>query len=80
MNKEKVTEVVNDVITDKITQMLEEMSTNEFVEMIKDKLTEEGVTFNEEHEDEIFDIIGSRVVPLLHKMGEYLIGKNIPTE
>jgi len=32
MNKEKVLEVVNDVITERITSLIEEMSTNEFVE------------------------------------------------
>jgi hypothetical protein len=83
MNKEKVTEIVNDVILDKITQMIEEMSTNEFVDMIKDKLVENGIEFDEENEDEIeeiTDVIGSRVTPLLFKMSEYLIGKNIPMD
>ena len=80
MNKEKVTQVVTDVINDKITQLIEEMSTNEFVDMIKDKLVENGIEFddyNEEETEEIFEIVGSRVVPLLHKMSEYIIGKEI---
>jgi predicted house-cleaning noncanonical NTP pyrophosphatase (MazG superfamily) len=80
MNKEKVTQVVTDVINDKITQLIEEMSTNEFVDMIKDKLVENGIEFddnNEEESEEIFEIVGSRVVPLLHKMSEYIIGKEI---
>jgi predicted house-cleaning noncanonical NTP pyrophosphatase (MazG superfamily) len=80
MNKEKVTQVVTDVINDKITQLIEEMSTNEFVDMIKDKLVENGIEFdddNEEEVEEIFEIVGSRVVPLLHKMSEYIIGKEI---
>jgi predicted peroxiredoxin len=83
MNKEKVTEVVTDVINDKITQLIEEMSTNEFVDMIKDKLVENGIEFdndNEEEVEEIFEIVGSRVVPLLHKMSEYIIGVNIPID
>jgi predicted house-cleaning noncanonical NTP pyrophosphatase (MazG superfamily) len=80
MNKEKVTQVVTNVINDKITQLIEEMSTNEFVDMIKDKLVENGIEFdddNEEETEEIFEIVGSRVVPLLHKMSEYIIGKEI---
>jgi hypothetical protein len=83
MNKEKVTQVVTDVINDKITQLIEEMSTNEFVDMIKDKLVENGIEFddnNEEESEEIFEIVGSRVVPLLHKMSEYIIGVNIPID
>ena len=83
MNKEKVTEVVTDVINDKITQLIEEMSTNEFVDMIKDKLVENGIEFdndNEEEVEEIFEVVGSRVVPLLHKMSEYIIGVNIPID
>ena len=80
MNKEKVTQVVTDVINDKITQLIEEMSTNEFVDMIKDKLVENGIEFdddNEEEVEEIFEIVCSRVVPFLHKMSEYIIGKEI---
>ncbi len=83
MNKEKVTQVVTDVINDKITQLIEEMSTNEFVDMIKDKLVENGIEFdddNEEEVEEIFEIVGNRVVPLLHKMSEYIIGVNIPID
>jgi hypothetical protein len=59
------------------------MSTNEFVDMIKDKLVENGIEFddnNEEESEEIFEIVGSRVVPLLHKMSEYIIGVNIPID
>jgi hypothetical protein len=83
MNKEVVLEMVNEVILDKIVQMIEGMSTNEFVEEITDKLIEGGVPIDTENEDEmeeIKDLIGSRVLPLLHKMSEYLIGKNIPIE
>ena len=68
---------------DKITQLIEEMSTNEVVDMIKDKLVENGIEFdddNEEESEEIFEIVGSRVVPLLHKMSEYIIGVNIPID
>lgn len=83
MNKEIVLEMVNDVILDKIVQMIEGMSNNEFIEEITDKLIEGGVevdTDNEDEMEELKDLIGERVVPLLHKMSEYLIGKNIPTE
>lgn len=83
MNKEVVLEMVNDVILDKIVQMIEGMSNNEFIEEITDKLIEGGVevdTDNEDEMEELKDLIGERVVPLLHKMSEYLIGKNIPTE
>lgn len=48
MNKEKVLEVVNEVLVDKLTQLIEEMSSNEFVDMIKDKLVENGIEFDDE--------------------------------
>lgn len=81
MNKEKVLEVVNDVITERITSLIEEMSTNEFVEMISDMVHDQtGIEFEtEEDQEELKGIIGSRVIPLLHKMTEYMIGKEIPT-
>ena len=82
MNKEKVLEVVNEVLVDKLTQLIEEMSTNEFVEMITDMVQDQtGVEIEtDEEREEITDIIGSRVFPLLHKMNEYILGKTIPME
>jgi hypothetical protein len=79
MNKEKVLGVVNDVIVDKLTQLIEEMSSNEFVEEISDKLVEQGIVIEtEEDEEELRDLIGSRVLPLLHKVMEWGIGKELP--
>ena len=88
MNKnEKVLEIVNDVITERITQLVEEMSTNEFVEMIGDMYFDQTGKNIEDDTDDDFDkdeylneIIGSRVIPLLYKLTEYMVGKNIPTE
>ena len=85
--KEKVLEIVNDVITEKITGLIEEMSTNEFGEMIGDMYFDQTGKNLEDDTDDDFDkdeylneIIGSRVIPLLHKLTEYMIGKSIPTE
>jgi hypothetical protein len=85
--KEKVLEIVNDVITEKITGLVEEMSTNEFVEMIGDMYFDQTGKNLEDDTDDDFDkdeylneIIGSRVIPLLYKLTEYMIGKSIPTE
>ena len=79
MNKEKVLGVVNDVIVDRLTQLIEEMSCNEFVEEITDKLVEQGIVIEtEEDEEELRDLIGSRVLPLLHKVMEWGIGKELP--
>jgi ppGpp synthetase/RelA/SpoT-type nucleotidyltranferase len=81
MNKEKVLEIVNDVIVDKLSQLTEEMSSNEFVEMIIDKLHEVGIKVEtDEDEEQIRDIIGSRILPLVFKICEWGIGKNIPIE
>jgi hypothetical protein len=83
MNKEKVLGVVNDIILDRVTQLIEDMSNHDFIEVVMDRLEEEGVEFDSENEDvveEIRDIVGERVLPLLFKMSEYLIGKNIPID
>ena len=90
MNKdEKVLEIVNSVITDRLTQLIEEMSNNEFVEMIGDMYFDQtGKNIEDDtDDDEDFDkdeylneIIGSRVLPLLHKICEYGIGKDIPKD
>jgi hypothetical protein len=82
MNKEQVLEVVNEVIVDRLTQLMEEMSNDEFVEMITDIVQDRtgSVIQDEDELEEIRDIIGSRVVPLLHKVCEWGIGKEIPTE
>lgn len=83
VDQQKVTEVVNDIILDRITQLIEDMSNHDFIEFVMDRLEEKGIKIESEDEDsveEITDIVGGRVLPLLHKMSEYLIGKNIPTE
>jgi hypothetical protein len=81
MNKEKVLEIVNDVIVDKLSQLTEEMSSNEFLEMIIDKLHEVGIKVEtDEDEEQIRNIIGGRILPLVFKICEWGIGKNIPTE
>ena len=81
MNKKKVTEVVNDVIIDKLTQLVEEMSNQDFIEYIMDKCQENKIKMDyddEEVQQQVFEIVGSRVTPLLHKLLEYGIGKDIP--
>jgi hypothetical protein len=83
MNKEVVLEMINDVIIDKLEQLMENLSTNEFVEELTDKLIESGVPINiddEEQMEELNQMIGSRVLPLLHKICEYGIGKEIPKD
>ena len=77
MNKEKMLEIVNDVINQKLENLMEEMSTNEFVEMITDMYQDQ--TGEEiEDTDEVSEVIGERVVPLLTKVCEYVIGVDLP--
>ena len=78
-NKEEILEVINGVLVDQLTQMIEDMSSNEFVDMITDKLSNEGIEIEtEEQEEELRDLIGSRVLPLLHKVLEWGIDKELP--
>ncbi len=82
MKREKLLEIVNEVINERLEQLIEEMSTNEFVEMITDKYVEKTgddlEKNNFEYEDEIQEVIGERVVPLLTKITEYVIGVDLP--
>lgn len=83
MNKEKVTEVIKGIIIDRTTQLIEDMSNQDFIEQVMDKLQEEGVVLdfdNDEVQEEIHDLVGKEVLPLLHKIMEWGIGKPLPTE
>jgi hypothetical protein len=79
--KEKVTEVVKGMIVDRITEMTEDMSNHDFVENVMDRLEGEGVVLdfeNEEVQEEISELIGKQVLPLLLKIMEWGIGKELP--
>jgi len=79
--KEKVTKVVKGMIVDRITEMTEDMSNHDFVENVMDRLEEEGIVLdfeNEEVQEEISELIGNQVVPLLLKIMEWGIGKELP--
>jgi len=87
VKNEKLLEIINEVVGEKLSQLIEEMSDNEFVEMIGDMYFDQTGKNLEDDTDDDFDkdeylneIIGSRVIPLLHKLTEYMIGKSIPTE
>lgn len=77
MNKEKMLEIVNEVINQKLENLMEEISTPEFVEMITDMYQDQ--TGEEiEDTDEVQEVIGERVIPLLTKVTEYVIGVDLP--
>lgn len=83
MNKEKVTEVIKGIIIDRTTQLVEDMSNHDFIEFVMDRLEEEGVEMDFENEgvqEEIHDLVGEQVLPLLLKLMEWGIGKNIPVD
>ena len=80
-NQEKVVEVVKGIIIDRTTEMVENMSNHDFVEYVMDRLEEEGVKLdfeNEEVQEQISDLIGQQVLPLLLKLMEWGIGKELP--
>lgn len=79
--QDQVLEVVNDTINERLTQMIEDMSTSDFVEMICDMIQDQkGIELSEDQVEEVQELIGSRVFPLLHKISEYIIGVDIPRE
>ena len=78
MNKEIVSEMVNDIINDKITQFIESISCDEFIEEVTDRLIEGGIPVDVENEEEVEgvkEIIGSKVVDFMTK--QILSSKNV---
>jgi hypothetical protein len=75
-----VQKVIDDVIVDKLTNLIEDMSTNEFVDMIMDKLYTNGMEYTEKERETIEGMIGDKVLPLLNKILEWGIGKELPTK
>jgi len=70
MNKEIVSEMVNDIFADKHTQFIESISCDEFIEEVTDNLIQGGITIdveNEEEVEEVKEIIGGKVVDYLMK-------------
>ncbi len=70
MNKEIVSEMVDDIINDKVTQFIESISCDEFIEEVTDSLIECGVEIDVDDEEQIQmvkEIIGSQVVGFLTK-------------
>ena len=81
MNKEKVNEIIQGIIIDRTTQLVEDMSSQDFIEVVMDKLQEEGIELdfdNENDQEEITELVGKQVLPLLHKLLEWGIGKELP--
>ena len=70
MDKQIVSEMVNDIFADKHTQFIESISCDEFIEEVTDNLIQGGITIdveNEEEVEEVKEIIGGKVVDYLMK-------------
>jgi hypothetical protein len=84
MNQEQkvqVKKLVSDFVVDQITQMTEDMSSQDFLERVYDMIEQEGIKVdldNSKTQNEIKSIVGNKVVPLMIKMTEYIIGREIP--
>lgn len=81
MNQKLVTEVIKGIIIDRTTQLVEDMSNQDFIEQVMDKLQEQEFELdfdNEEVQEEITDLVGKQVLPLLLKLMEWGIGKELP--
>lgn len=80
-NKHKVTEVVKEIMIDRLSQLTEDMSNRDFIEFVMDRLEEQKVELdfdNEEVQEEITEIVGKEVLPLIFKIMEWGIGKELP--
>lgn len=80
MNKEKLKSIVDDVVNEKLSNLIEEMSQSEFSEMICDMYHDQTGEEIEDDEmrEEVNEVIGEKVLPLLHKVMEYVIGVELP--
>ena len=81
MTEELVTKVIKGIIVDRTTQLIEDMSNQDFIEQVMDKLQEQEFELdfdNEEVQEEITDLVGKQVLPLLLKLMEWGIGKELP--
>ncbi len=80
MNKEKLKSIVDDVVNEKLSNLIEEMSQSEFTEMICDMYHDQTgeVIEDEEMIEEVNQVIGDKVLPLLLKVMEYVSGLELP--
>ena len=81
MTEELVTKVIKGIIVDRTTQLIEDMSNQDFIEQVMDKLQEQEFELDfdsEEVQEEITDLVGKQVLPLLLKVMEWGIGKELP--
>lgn len=78
--KEQVKKLVGDFVVDQITQMTNEMSSQDFLERLFDMIEREGIEVDLddfETQNQIKSILGNKVLPLMIKMTEYIIGREI---
>ena len=83
MDKQIVSEMVNDIIEDKITQFIENISSDEFIEEVTDRVIQGGVPVDVENEEEVEgvrEIIGSKVVSFITKQVLSTNGKTIEVD
>ena len=79
MTNDQVTQVqklVSDYVIDQITQMVEDMSSRDFIERVIEMIEQEGVELDFDNEntfEEVKDIVGDKVIPLLFKMTEFIV-------
>jgi hypothetical protein len=79
-HKEKieVQKVVSEMVIDRITEMIEDMSNQDFIESVYDYLTLSRVDldYNDPNlDEEVKEIVGEKVIPLIIKMTELLVEK-----
>lgn len=72
MNNQNVKEIISNIISDRLTNMLENMSNEEFIDEV---CTEIGIcdSITEDEREELKELVGNQVLPLLHKISEYFV-------
>jgi 23S rRNA U2552 (ribose-2'-O)-methylase RlmE/FtsJ len=80
MKREIVKSIVDDVVNEKLSNLIEEMSQSEFTEMICDMYHDQTgeVLEDDEMVEQVNEVIGEKVLPLLHKVMEYVSGIELP--
>jgi hypothetical protein len=79
MKNDQVTQVqklVSDLVIHQITDMVEDMSSYDFIERVMVMIEQEGIELDFDNVDtleEVKDIVGEKVIPLLFKMTEFIV-------
>jgi hypothetical protein len=79
MNKEKLQEIISDLVVREITSVCDTLSSQEFYNEVVDNYfdeTSEDIGVDEENED-VHDMIGEKVLPFINLVSKYILDHHV---